>query len=152
MFFSDFDLNLNASYFSACPAGFGYTGVCPQLKADENYMDAEYLENYYRSQQTVLIYRDGSIGYSLSPYYDVYLPNIQPRTTRQPSNVAYTLYYGGKTLLKSQKEYRYASPDSDGELFCTTEYFYDNPAGSVRPPVWFGRMRAGSAIRRRQRG
>ena len=71
-------------------------------------MDAEYLENYYRSQQTVLIYRDGSIGYSLSPYYDVYLPNIQPRTTRQPSNVAYTLYYGGKTLLKSQKEYRYA--------------------------------------------
>lgn len=133
MFFSDFDLNLNASYFSACPSGFGYTGVCPQLKADENYMDAEYLENYYRSQQTVLIYRDGSIGYSLSPYYDVYLPNIQPRTTRQPSNVAYTLYYGGKTLLKSQKEYRYASPDSDGELFCTTEYFYDNPAGSVRP-------------------
>lgn len=133
MLFPDFDLNLNASYFSACPSGFGYTGECPQLKADENYMDAEYLENYYRNQQTVLIYRDGYTSYTLSPYYSVYIPNIQPRTTRQSSNVAYTLYYGGKTLLKSQKEYRYVSPDSDGELFCTTEYFYDNPAGSVRP-------------------
>ena len=133
MFFPDVDLNLNESYFSACPSGVEYAGECPQLKADENYMDAEYLENYYRGQPTVLIYRDGYSSYSLSPYYDVYLPNIQPRTTRKASNWVYTLYYGGKTLLKSRKEYRYASPDSDGELFCSTEYFYDNLAGSVRP-------------------
>ncbi len=133
MLSSEWDLNLNASYFSASPSAFGYTGGYPQLKADENYMDAEYLENYYRDQQTVLIYRDANSAYTLSPYYNVYVPNIYPRTTRQSLNVNYTLYYGGKTLLKSRKEYRYTSPDSDGELFSTTEYFYDNPAGSVRP-------------------
>lgn len=127
------DLDLNEDYFSACSSDFCYVGEFPQLKADENYMDAEYLENYYRNQATVLIYRDGLSSYSLSPYYNVYLPNIQPRTTRQPSNVAYTLFYGGKTLLTSQKEYRYASPEGDGELFCSTEYFYDNPEGSVHP-------------------
>lgn len=133
VFFPEIDLNFNESYFSACPEGCGYEREYPQLKIDENYMDAQYLENYYQKQPAMRIYQDNGYTYSLSPYNDVYLPNIKPRTTRQSSNVAYTLYYGGKTLLKSQKEYRYASPDSEGELFSTTEYFYDNLAGSVHP-------------------
>ena len=133
IFFSGLDLNVNKSYFSDCESGFRYTGQYQQLRADENYMDAEYLENYYRNQAKVLIYRDGNSSCYLDPYNHVYVPNIEPRTNRKSSNVYYTLYYGGKTLLKSQKEYRYPFQDSKGELFITTEYFYDNPTGSVRP-------------------
>lgn len=130
--FPEYDLD-NESSFSACPSSFNYTGKYLQLRADENYMDAEYLENYYRNQAKVLIYQDGNSICYLEPYHHVYMPNIQPRTNQRALNMNYTLCYGGKTLLKSQKEYRYPSQDSKGELFITTEYFYENPTGSVRP-------------------
>lgn len=119
----------------------GYNKILPQMKAYEYYTDQETVEEYYRSQGTVQLCASSSFN----PYEEIYLPNILPRTNSVLPFQAYSLYYGGKVLLKEQLEFRFvgsgtgevSSEDfvakTTGIPFRHTEYFYDNLSVSVHP-------------------
>lgn len=90
-----------------------YKKVLPQVKAYEYYMDEEFLESYYRNQGSIFLYNDGNVYYSLSPYNETYLPNIQPRTSVRIPRQIYNIKYGGKTLLTERNVYRFETHVTD---------------------------------------
>ena len=113
-----------------------------QMQADEYYMDEDYLSLYYSTQGSISL----GAGHSFSPYSKLYLPNIYPRTqgyARPTQN--YHLRYGGKTLLKEQRMYKFSGtvttePDeSDIDLtaqrtpYQKTVLHYDNLEHSLQP-------------------
>lgn len=114
-----------------------YHKSLPQVLADEDYMDREYLEDFYRNQESVVI--NSSAYYS--PYHDFYLVNIAPRIPSKSNSLSYKLFYGGATLLKEQVEYRFTEgPGSDVQQwdqnavpFSRTVYYYDNLCRNVSP-------------------
>lgn len=110
-----------------------------QIKAYEYYMDYNSLSAYYSSQSL-------STASSFSPYRDVFVKNIAPRTNITMPEQNWELIYGGKVLLKSKKEYQLehnATTTSSVEHFIIdfetdvpcrkTEYFYDNLSHSTSP-------------------
>ena len=114
------------------------------MKAYEYYMDEEFLENYYRNQGSIFLYSDGNSYHSFSPYYETYLPNIQPRTSVKIPPQVYNIKYGGKTLLKERNVYRFETQVTDsatisdfskatGTPYQKTEFFYDNLKESSYP-------------------
>ena len=118
--------------------------MLPQVKAYEYYMDEEFLENYYRNQGSIFLYSDGNSYHSFSPYYETYLPNIQPRTSVKIPPQVYNIKYGGKTLLKERNVYRFETQVTDsatisdfskatGTPYQKTEFFYDNLKESSYP-------------------
>lgn len=78
-------------------------------------------------------------------YEEYYIPNFQKRaqTLRLPLHQDWKLYYGGATLLHSQKEFYPNQPTSGPSIqhysldlgipFKSTEYFYDNLQYSTYP-------------------
>ena len=141
---ADWTSYVNRDYF-VFDNRFLYNRNLPQVKAYEYYMDADYLESFYRNQGNLVLYRDRGYVCTMNPYRDVYLHNIEPRTKIVLPKCVYSLCYGGKTLLQRQSEYHFdhvvtAQPDisdfskeASGMLYTQTEYFYDYPAGSLSP-------------------
>lgn len=129
-----------ASYFANELPFTGYDKVLPQFKAYEYYLDEKKIEAYYRDQEVIEI---GNV--SINPYRDVYMVNFYPRTRVMLPRQTYKLFYGGKTLLKEQVEFRYESRETSGPSiadfdtktvgvpFQTITYFYDNPGVSINP-------------------
>jgi len=128
----------NAPYFAA--AVFAQYGKSlPQIHAYKYYLDKQAMEEYYRQQGSILLYSDGSVSYSVSPYEEIYLPDIEPRTCMELPEQSYKLRFGGATLLKEQSVYRFGTDGprgisyADADTFATgvpylkTEYVYDNP-------------------------
>ena len=90
------------------------------------------------------MYSDGNSYHSFSPYYETYLPNIQPRTSVKIPPQVYNIKYGGKTLLKERNVYRFETQVTDsatisdfskatGTPYQKTEFFYDNLKESSYP-------------------
>ena len=132
------------SFFVPGDTALNYKKVLPQVKAYEYYMDEEFLENYYRNQGSIFLYSDGNYYHSFSPYYETYLPNIQPRTSVKIPPQVYNIKYGGKTLLKERSVYRFETQVTDsatisdfskatGTPYQKTEFFYDNLKESSYP-------------------
>lgn len=131
-------------FFVPVDTALNYKKLLPQVKAYEYYMDEEFLESYYRNQGSIFLYNDGNTYCSLSPYYETYLPNIQPRTSVRIPCQVYDIKYGGKTLLKERNVYRFETHVTDsatildfskatGTPYQKTEFFYDNLKGSSYP-------------------
>lgn len=113
-----------------------------QMQADEYYMDEDYLSQYYRAQENTNL----GGGYFFSPYNQLYVPNIQPRTQGyvRPTQ-DYHLRYGGKTLLKEQRVYKFSGTvttepnEFDIDLtaqrtpYQKTVLHYDNLEHSLQP-------------------
>lgn len=113
-----------------------------QMQADEYYMDEDYLSQYYRSQENTNL----GGGHFFSPYNQLYVPNIQPRTQGyvRPTQ-DYHLRYGGKTLLKEQRVYKFSGTvttepnEFDIDLtaqrtpYQKTVLHYDNLEHSLQP-------------------
>ena len=132
------------SFFVPGDTALNYKKVLPQVKAYEYYMDEEFLENYYRNQGSIFLYSDGNSYHSFSPYYETYLPNIQPRTSVKIPPQVYNIKYGGKTLLKERNVYRFETQVTDsatisdfskatGTPYQKTEFFYNNLKESSYP-------------------
>ena len=136
-------LGENASYFVQTNL-FPYNKVQPQIQAYSYYMDKKKLEDYYKQQGRVLLYSDGLSYHYVSPYEELYLPNVEPRTHILLPEQHYELRFGGATLLKEQSVYQFdgevthAISYTDTETFASgapfhkVEYVYDN-AQSVYP-------------------
>ena len=131
-------------YFVPVDTALNYKKVLPQVKAYEYYMDEEFLESYYRNQGSMPLYNDGNAYYSITPYNETYLPNIQPRTSVRIPRQIYNIKYGGKTLLKERDVYRFETHVTDsatvsdfskatGTPYQKMEFFYDNMKNSSYP-------------------
>ena len=141
---SDLSMGGAGPFFVPVDTALNYKKVLPQVKAYEYYMDEEFLESYYRDQGSIFLYNDGNTYYSISPYHETYLPNIQPRTSVSIPPQVYNIKYGGKTLLKERNVYRFESHVTNsatisdfsratGTPYHKTEFFYDNLKGSSYP-------------------
>lgn len=114
LYYTDLSINGNGSFPSLDMGFFVHHEACaynqslPQLMADEEYMEREALEEYYRSQPNLVI---GGVCY-YSPYSDCYLKNIEPRIRDSYRPVRYTQLFGGATLLKERQEFRFGAGDS----------------------------------------
>lgn len=133
--------------FEAGPTAFNYSSYYWQVQPSEYYLNAESLAAHYFNQPKSLLYTDidGKRHY-LDPIR-VYELNIQPRRGFYNPKQCYKLYYGGKTILVRQKEFRITgdskiginkydimvTPPSSACLISDTEYKYDNPKNSSRP-------------------
>ncbi len=114
-----------------------FTKSLPQMMADEEYMDRESLEDYYKNQQGLTF---GGVTY-YSPYRESYLTNIAPRIRNHYNPISYKLYFGGATLLKEQVEYRLPEGtysdlmawSPQGNPFSRKVYYYDNLSHNVAP-------------------
>lgn len=136
-------LGENTSYFVQTNL-FPYNKVQLQIQAYSYYMDKKKLEDYYKQQGRVLLYSDGLTSYYTSPYEELYVPNVEPRTRILLPEQHYELRFGGATLLKEQSVYQFdgevthAISYTDTETFASgtpfhkVEYVYDN-AQSVYP-------------------
>lgn len=139
----EYMLGENASYFVQTHL-FPYNKAQFQIQAYSYYMDKKKLEDYYRQQGQFLLYSDGLTSYYTSPYEELYVPNVEPRTRILLPEQLYELRFGGATLLKEQSVYRFdgevthAISYTDTETFASgtpfhkVEYVYDN-AQSVYP-------------------
>ena len=141
---SDLSAGGAGPFFVPVDTALNYKKVLPQVKAYEYYMDEEFLESYYRNQGSIFLYNDGNVYYSLSPYNETYLPNIQPRTSVRIPRQIYNIKYGGKTLLTERNVYRFETHVTDsatisdfskatGTPYQKTEFFYDNLKGASYP-------------------
>lgn len=141
---SDLSAGGAGPFFVSVDTALNYKKLLPQVKAYEYYMDEEFLESYYRNQGSIFLYNDGNAYYSLSPYNETYLPNIQPRTSVRIPRQIYNIKYGGKTLLKERNVYRFETHVTDsatisdfsratGTPYQKMEFFYDNLKGSSYP-------------------
>jgi len=141
---SDLSAGGAGPFFVPVDTALNYKKVLPQVKAYEYYMDEEFLERYYRNQGNIFLYNDGYILHSISPYNEIYLPNIRPRTSVRIPPQIYNIKYGGKTLLKERNVYRFETHVTDsatisdffratGTPYQKTEFFYDNLKGSSYP-------------------
>ncbi len=90
-----------------------YKKVLPQVKAYEVLHGRGIPGSYYRNQGSIFLYNDGNVYYSLSPYNETYLPNIQPRTSVRIPRQIYNIKYGGKTLLTERSVYRFETHVTD---------------------------------------
>ena len=130
----------NQDFFANSDSLVRYTKKIPQLKSYEFYMDANELSSKYKSMRNV------TLGEKvLNPYADIYIPNIEPRTSVVIPNGTYDLYYGGATLLKEQREYQFEGLITDSVSFndfytlgkntpyTSVEYEYANLSKSVLP-------------------
>ncbi len=144
-YISDLSGATTGGYFYPIDTAVNYKQVLPQVKAYEYYMDEKFLENYYRNQGRIFLYRDGSTSYYIVPYDECYVYNIQPRTSVRLPEQVYYIKYGGKTLLKEKTVYRFETHVTDsatisdfsskatGTPHQRVEYFYDNIKGSSYP-------------------
>ncbi|WP_292267562.1 DUF6443 domain-containing protein [Butyricimonas sp.] len=135
---------IGKSFFEELPGCFAFNKNEGQIRAYPGYT-----KNPNSSNETCLIYRDPmdpvDSEFRISPYY--YLRERQE--TRVPSSFKsfYKLFYGGKTVLKEQKEYifnytpvvvgpeqiEYPERVAGGQLVNNTEFFYDNAGKSTSP-------------------
>lgn len=131
------------SFFEEGPVGLAFNKSDGQLKPYP-YFTA----NCYTSSN-VLVYRDpldlSDQEFYINPYAS--LENRQITIVPSSFKPFYQLYYGGKTVIKEQKEYLFSSvpvitgpeqiehPEnvSGGQLVNKIEYFYDNAAVSTMP-------------------
>lgn len=119
-----------------------YTKQIPQLQCYEYYMDSEKLDKEYAAMPFIDLGERG-----ISPYNDIYLYNIRPRTKIVIPNRAYYLFYGGTTLLKEQREYFFEGRVTDcismddfyrtelGVPYKKEEFHYDDLKHSVTAPT-----------------
>ena len=77
-----------------------YSMSLPQSILNEDYIDVERMEEYYRDMTNS----------PHNPSYRFFQQNILPRVLDRYETTNYTLYYGGATLLKEQRQYH-----SEGE-------------------------------------
>lgn len=134
-------------WFETCPENFNYNQNQWQVELCEYYMGGSELRQYYSNQPKTLLYQD--INYR-NVYLDPmvkYNQNVVPRLSIQSPRQGYKMYYGGKTVLKTQKEYMF--PNNTGQspsiehltgelpsgavLMSDIEYRYDNPILNVSP-------------------
>lgn len=133
----------NVSYFTfsavCMPAG-----ILTQTQPYEYYLDRNKLSQYYKAQGTQVLYKEYNTPYSISPYYEVYIPNIEPRTYITVPNCQYSLFYGVTTLPKEDITYSFEGRvtdkisiadfniEAEAVAFQKQEYLYDN-INSVYP-------------------
>lgn len=89
----------------------GYSSELPQMQPSDYYLDGEYLKKYYNSQTTNYIKGN-----------EIYQNNIEPRLSPKNASRFYYLYYGGKTILEEEVEYRL----NKNTPYSRTNYYYDN--------------------------
>lgn len=139
------DIYRQGNWFSVSSLPIKYLNSIPQIKAYEYYMDYDQLSSYYQNQSNVTIYCDRNSCHYINPYNEIFLPNIEPRTSVNLPEQSWNLIYGGKILLKSREEYtvegNYATESSVNHFITTdlgtpfrkTEFFYDNISNSTTP-------------------
>lgn len=108
------NINLpKGDWFYKGEEAFNYSKNIHQRKVSEYYMNKGEVKSEYESYEKTLIYNDPS-GFGVL-YYDPmesYYINIEPRTNAFDSEAPYSLYYGGKTLLKEQVTYQFSGKAS----------------------------------------
>ena len=136
-----YDMN----YFVPGDSALFYNRYLPQLQAYEYYIDRESVGEYYERQDNILLYMDGTAYRYINPHYEIYEPNILPRTNIVGDHQVYPLCYGGKVVLKSQSVYHFHDTvagqmtvadferEDEGTLDSKTEYFYDYLPTSLFP-------------------
>lgn len=136
-----------SEWFEAGTGNFNYSQNQWQVELCEYYMGGDELREYYKKQPKTLLYErfDGTEIY-LDPMGD-YQDNIIPRSSIVSPRQGYKMYYGGKTVLKNQKQYMFPTPSgqapsithltgslpSGGVLVSDVEYKYDNSAANANP-------------------
>lgn len=108
---------------------FPFAGKKRQLKPFGFYMDRNEVEKYYRGQRDFVVCRSPVLK-TISPYYDLYLPNISPRVDINVPDQCYTLYYGGKTVLREKQEYIFNLSGSVQQGGPKYEDLFMNPVSS----------------------
>lgn len=131
----------NKVFFADSDSLARYTKKILQLQSYEYYMNEEDLSKSYKGMPNI------NLGYGkmLDPYKDIYLYNISPRTTISIPNRLYNLCYGGTTLLKEQREYKFEGHVTDSisindfynlgqdTPYLLNEYDYDDLKQTVVP-------------------
>lgn len=144
---SRYSLNVDASkWIDNNNSLITYTKYRSQYKRHKYYFDYDAMEAYYRQHPTVRIYFDNEGGGYYLPVKDFFLYNygLQKDIVKFSG---YTLYYGGKTVLSSQKEYSFNTKVSSCpsvmhltgnipvgyRLEQEIRYVYDNPNFNESP-------------------
>lgn len=116
-----------------------------QVKVYDFYLDKDEVEKEYQEMEDILLYEENNHAFYFKPYEHQYKPNILPRINVILPKQDYTLYYGGKTLLKKQLVFMVEDKEGKGaryedlfrtdlnEPFSQTEYRYDNLQYSTEP-------------------
>lgn len=136
-----------SEWFEAGMENFNYSQNQWQVELCDYYMGGDELREYYEKQPKTLLYErfDGTEVY-LDPMGD-YQDNIIPRSSIVFPRQGYKMYYGGKTVLKKQKQYMFPVPSGQapsithltgtlppgGVLVSDIEYKYDNPTVNANP-------------------
>lgn len=115
-------------FVNASSVPFPFAGKKRQLKPFGFYMDRNEVEKYYKGQRDFVVCK--SPVRTISPYYDLYLPNISPRVDVNVPDQRYTLYYGGKTVLREKQEYIFDLSGSVQQEGPKYEDLFMNPVSS----------------------
>lgn len=135
------------SWFEASPAAFNYSQNQWQVELCGYFMGGDDLLEYYRRQPKTLLYEDLDYGKAYLDPMVLYSENIDPRRDIVSPRQGYKMYYGGKTVLKSRKQYTFSGSakgvpvitDLTGNLpegallVSDVEYKYDNAGLTARP-------------------
>lgn len=134
-------------WFEQGASDFNYALNEWQVELCEYFMGGDELKKYYQKQPQILLYRDfKNVAVYLDPYY-YYTLNIECRRYISSPRQGYKMYYGGKTVLKSRKEYAFPGSTSTtpaithltgglpagAVLMSDVEYKYDNPVSNAKP-------------------
>ena len=132
------------SFFEELSGYFMFNKAEGQIRAYPGYM-----KNPYYNNESYLVYRDpmdpSDEEFRIDPYY--YFMDRQVTLVPSSFKPFYKLFYGGKTVLKEQKEYLFpytpvtVGPEqiehpenvSGGQLVNKTEFYYDNAGKSTFP-------------------
>lgn len=132
-------------FFEQADTLTSYNTQSLQVKVYDFYLDKAKVEEEYLAMGNIYLYRDGIHTFYFNPYEQLYKPNILPRTSVILPKQDYTLYYGGKTLLKKQLVFMVEDKEGKGaryedlfradlnKPFSQTEYRYDNLQYSTEP-------------------
>lgn len=108
-----------------------YNKVLPQMVANEKYMD---LEDLKREMNI------GPVENMMTSHERAFWTNIAPRIRNSYTNIVYSQYYGGATVLAEQREYRPKAGEytdtwslMQEEPCSRTVYHYDNLDKHTRP-------------------
>ena len=108
-----------------------YNKVLPQMVANEKYMD---LEDLKREMNI------GPVENMTTSHERAFWTNIAPRIRNSYTNIVYSQYYGGATVLAEQREYRPKAGEytdtwslMEEEPCSRTVYHYDNLDKHTRP-------------------
>jgi len=108
-----------------------YDKVLPQMTADGKYMDLEDI----KKEMNI-----GSGTNMSAPHERAFWMNIAPRIRSSYSNILYSQYYGGATVLAEVREYRPQAGEYTNYLelmeqqpYSRTVYHYDNLQEHTRP-------------------